>query len=366
MANPLTDDFTYTKFNKPTIEMTDIEKKNIIINNIQKEYDIQMNKSNKVYKMYSEPDKIRIQSRKHLIYPNTSTFQQRQGILMLSKIKGIEQSIIIEKKTQRILFVKYMFNKELFENDTIFEGELLYDRKIKWIFLISDILVYKGDKLNKTNLYKRLELINDILQNMYITIKRIESLDLLVKDFVEIDQQDELFENIVPKLRYGHLVNGLVYRPINGYYNYIKINRQKYKNDKNNSSVGETIKSMHDTNITISTHDIVEHKKFVVPENVKTFRALVKYVDDDVYIICLKDFKNNVVKYGYAHIKTLRDSKNISRIFDEIDCVENSDVSKQCVMLCNYVDNQIIPIKKEESDQFDSYLSLLSCSKNNP
>lgn len=66
----------------------------------------------------------------------------------------------------RIILGRGKFNSELF-NDTIIDGEMVKDGKLNWIFLINDILVYKGTHLINKSLPDRLELAFELFNKFY-------------------------------------------------------------------------------------------------------------------------------------------------------------------------------------------------------
>lgn len=66
----------------------------------------------------------------------------------------------------RIILGKGKFNPDLFE-DTILDGEMVKDNNANWIFLINDILVYKGEYLISKSLPNRLELCIELFTKFY-------------------------------------------------------------------------------------------------------------------------------------------------------------------------------------------------------
>jgi hypothetical protein len=419
MAVPLIEvnDYVLTKFNKPTNELKDIAKKDFIIASLRNQYHIMMDKSDKSYDMFKDNYVVTLQQFEHLIYPNTLTFSSHQSLLYLTTIDGIEQSIIIERKTQRVLFVKFMFDKPLYKQDTIFEGEILYDKKIKHMFLISDILILRGQKVRK-NMCERLNTIHTLIEQHYRSIPRVESFDLLIKPFYKQTQLNELLQQIT-ELRYSHLVNGVVFRPINdskrGHYSIVKNIIMTYKHmsnpivqtqfnidlsdmpniPNNNSSAPRTAtyqqtrtteKKIVTSNSftyytqhtsTRSTHSLTPDQTIELdtsmlqpstlssltdisykapppkqtqltithePSNIEkklsdmdNIVAVIEKEKDDVYNVYFKNPTNDkLYKYGYARIKTLRESQKINKIFEMIE-------SQKCLMNCQCKNGEIIP-----------------------
>ena len=94
-------------------------------------------------------------------------------MLYLTKIDDINCALFIDKKLKdgytypKIHCVKYRFNDELYEKDTIFTGELIRDNERRWFFLIDNILLYKGMSTSEKNILSKYELIYNIMNQEY-------------------------------------------------------------------------------------------------------------------------------------------------------------------------------------------------------
>jgi len=349
MTVPVSDRFMPpVRYNKTTFEIGDQLEKTKYVNYLQSEFMIQIEKSNKTYSMFNINDSGKIQRGDFLIYPNTKTFRFKQSLLWLTKINGISQSIVVEKKidkqTTRIYIVKYMFDESLY-NDTIFEGELIFDKNKVNVFLISDILVLKHERQNKLKMTERYELINNILDpfsKLYIRIPKIESFELMVKPFLHASEKEKMFEDIIPQLRYNNIVNGIVYRENIGYKNIILF-------DKNRTIHSDTV---------IKTKSLTNPRDFKLTSNIMFVNMIVKKIDTDVYEVYLLKYPTdeihatNMFKYGVAYIKGLSESKKMEDIFS---CVENS----HCIMRCKNTENGIVPCDLSNSTRCDNIKELV-------
>ena len=91
--------------------------------------------------------------------------------LYLTNINNINYCFYIDRKIKsgytypRIISVKYSFSDEIFD-DTLLDGELVRDQddNDSWIFLITDLLVLKGKKLD-CNIVNRFNL-------LYLSLRR--------------------------------------------------------------------------------------------------------------------------------------------------------------------------------------------------
>jgi hypothetical protein len=92
--------------------------------------------------------------------------------LYFTKYDDKEIIYFIDKKIHptyqlpRIIIVKGLFDENLF-NGTLIDGEMVCCYNKKWVFLISDIIAYKGEHLIKFQLPERLTILNNMLDNEY-------------------------------------------------------------------------------------------------------------------------------------------------------------------------------------------------------
>jgi hypothetical protein len=142
--------------------------KEIILKHITTKFKIQV-----IDKLYVSlnPHMLRnITSHEHII----STFTNGNPYLLwLTKIDDVPSCIYIDRKLKegysypKIHVVTYQFAEDLFEQDTIFTGELVRDINRKWQFLISDILYHNNTTTKPKNILARFQLIYAILENQY-------------------------------------------------------------------------------------------------------------------------------------------------------------------------------------------------------
>ena len=71
--------------------------------------------------------------------------------LFMTRINDVQCCFFIDRKVKegytipRIISVKYRFDDAVFD-DTLFDGELVKDKDNNWMFLISNLLVCKGER----------------------------------------------------------------------------------------------------------------------------------------------------------------------------------------------------------------------------
>lgn len=137
-------------------------------------------------------------------------------LLYLTRYNYISQSIFIDKKIQsgyfypRMILSNLMFDESLFEN-TLLDGEMVKTNDNVWLFLINDILLYKGKCTSNLTLIKRLELLHSLLLNEY---KRddMDYCKIYVKQYFKYKELP-LMQQFVESISYSS--RGLYFKPLN-------------------------------------------------------------------------------------------------------------------------------------------------------
>ena len=199
---------------KQCSNINDNKVKSQIIQHLETKYNIQA-----VSRDYNivNPNTLRIISfHQHIITPYTNG---NPYLLYLTKIDGINCCIYIDKKLKdgytfpKMHCVKYRFNEDLFEQDTIFSGELVKDNERRWFFLIDNILLYKGMSTAEKNVISKFELIYNILENEYQLDKYIEICPLQVKKLFLYKDVRKMVTEFIPNLSYT--CKGIVFYTLN-------------------------------------------------------------------------------------------------------------------------------------------------------
>lgn len=199
---------------KQCSNVNDNKIKGQIIQSLESKYGIQA-----VSRDYNiiNPNTLRIVSfHQHIITPYSNG---NPYLLYLTKIDGINCCFYIDKKLKdgytfpKMHCVKYRFNNDLFENETIFSGELVKDNERRWIFLIDNILLYKGMQTSEKNIISKFELIHNILNNEYQLDKYLEICPLQVKKLFLYKDVRKMVTEFIPNLSYN--CKGIVFYTLN-------------------------------------------------------------------------------------------------------------------------------------------------------
>lgn len=195
--------------------------------------------------------------------------------LYLTKINFVNYCIFIDKKIQqgyffpRMIITNFHFDDKLF-TDTILDGEMIKKNGEKWVYLVNDLIVYKGVYLKEQNLVKRLNTLYPMLQNEFspdfMDISRIQ-----VKKYFKYDEILTMLNDYIPSLQYS--CRGIYFKPLFLRFKDIlvnfddtlvkKVEREKFKH----------------TNNFLSMNDLSTSKNIIVPEKDKVIIDSKKQVN---------------------------------------------------------------------------------------
>lgn len=163
------------------------------------------------------PNTLRIVSfHQHILTPYSNG---NPYLLYLTKIDNINCCIYIDKKLKdgytypKMHCVKYRFNDDIFVNDTILSGELVKDNERRWIFLIDNILLYKGQNMTEKNIISKFEIIYNMMATEYKYDKYLEICPLQVKKLFLYKDVRKMVNDFIPNLSYT--CKGIVFYTLN-------------------------------------------------------------------------------------------------------------------------------------------------------
>lgn len=287
-------------------------------------------------------------------------------LLYLTKVDGINCCFFIDRKLKsgysypKIHCVKYRFDSELFERETIFNGELIRDQNRDWFFVVSDILIHKGKSTKGKNILSRFELIHNIFEKEYKEDMDLEICPLQIKKLFLYSQINELMNKFIPSLSY--ICKGLVFNTLNNNcsdYAFI-LPRDKQPRINSNESVQQKIKKNHpelltNANSNLNTFDNAEQTedpklkyntvklgKQEEDNKDNTVFKILKTSTPDIYHLYGLDGKS-LFKHGTALIPNMKTSLMMYKLFGEN--LKNNKVDTN--MECTYskIFNRWIPLK---------------------
>lgn len=245
-----------------------------------------------------------------------------QYLLYLTMFNNSPLCIFIDRKIKsgyqlpRILVINFNFDLELYENDTLFGGELIKTNSSEWIFILNNLYVYQGKKCNM-NIISKFNIIYQILSNKYVE-KFEQPCKLKVKKLFCCNQINHIINDIIPKLNYQY--RGFIFFPENYKYSNILYLIQKEKN--NNLTIKDSLKNKKET---ICLKSLPTNNKNIIEQlenNLKNSKISnevnlqLKNTDNsDIYEVYSR-YNNQPIYFGFCHIPNIKCSKFITQLFN--------------------------------------------------
>ncbi len=271
-------------------------------------------------------------------------------LLYLTRIDNINCCFFIDRKLKngysypKIHCVRYRFHNELF-NNTIFTGELVRDVQRRWFFLLSDILLHKGEKTDTKNILSRYALINTILTSEYTPDKNYEVCPIQVKKLFMYKDFRYMTQKYMPNLSY--YCKGIIFYTLSKFSNYVFIiPRDKSIKIKSNEDIEKEIQEDHpelwgksnyisstgskevvnglntvqNNDITVDNNIDIDEKTNdemptdeIIPEDHVVLRILNTDISDIYNLYWYQ--KNELTKQGIALVPNMKSSKYLTSIF---------------------------------------------------
>ena len=286
--------------------------------------------------------------------------------LYFTIIDGRKYCLFIDKKIKeghkfpRIISVIYRFDDAIFQ-DTVFDGELLRDEDDNWLYIINNLVLYKGELYKNKNIVQKLGKVYQILNDEYKKDDYIEICPLYVKRLFGYHEWDYIINTYIPNLKYK--TRGLYFEGIRNLNNHlylfqrnqtfnkissssdgsISITKNTYSNNSNtnnNNSNNKNINKSRNSNTIKVDEEELQKRTYM------TF-IMRKTDTSDIYNLYCSN-NDDLKKYGIALIDGLKTSKKMRKLF------QNDKDNLQ--MKCKY-DNKKekwIPIDLSD-DKIDDY-----------
>lgn len=222
--------------------------------------------------------------------------------LFLTRINDTNCCFFIDRKIKngytlpRIILANLSFGDEAY-NDTLIDGELIRDKKNNWMFLIGDMLVYKGERL-KENIVGRFKKIYELLGNDFTEDPNMDICPIRVKKLFSYNDFNQLIMQYIPRLEYS--IRGLYFNTLNP-----KHCNQLFIYKENNKNV---VKKK-------------EIKKENTTDESRTFEIRTT-MQPEIYDLYKKNKETGeMVRFEVAHVSGLKASRLLKAMFDTKDKV---------------------------------------------
>ena len=299
-----------------------------LINQIYKSLESYININDRGYKFLDNSNLNYLKINKHLV---TLTSFGKKYLIFFTKINNQKYIFYINRKNNDIISVKHRFKDDIFKN-TLIEGELLKDKNTddtnifnNWRFSILDIIVYKNNLLNKSSLYERINILNDMFENEHIQDKNFDIAEFEIKKYFEYKHMKDVYVRHMLTLPYN--CSGFLFK------NEICLERSIMYIFQEN----RTKKKISDVKINKKTSNICSFliKKTELP---------------DIYeLYCSKE--GSLYRYGFAGVPSLANSQFLKNLF--INVKNDSNIYVKCSF--NSMFSKWIPFNKDDTiDDYDN------------
>jgi hypothetical protein len=268
--------------------------KNDFLNFLKQKYDIVMSSGNKYFKfLESEDITTSLKTIDHVVFFNTNP---KYVLLMRTKIKNVNVYIYVFKSTSEVYIVNYKGTVN--EGDFILEGEIVNDTN----YLISDLLVYNNLKNNYDITIKKSK-----IEKIIETIDTSNGPSLKIKEYVSMCNSVSFVRDMLPKIEYKELVNGLVFRPVSG--------------SRNKNIILILNKPFHNLKLvrpSLSAPAVIQKNKISFKESIKEVvcYGMKTSRGPDVIDLYFTNKRDELIKHGIAYVPTLKHSIEVQKIFE--------------------------------------------------
>ena len=275
-----------------------------ILEKIQSKYAIKI--IQKHFERYTEDSLLKIKRNPHLMYIKSNG---NPYFMFLTCINNVNTCLLVDKKIQhgyfypRMIIVNMLFGDELF-SDTIFDGEMTKNNDGNWVYLINDLLIFKGTMLSNMNIIKRINLVHKTLISQYEPDCSIFAIQ--VKKYFRCSEIEDLYAF---KSSTNHTSRGIVFTPLFLKFKNILLNfdstlvksTHRFKLSNTNEFIDRPIQSQNTPDgPRVSTHDQKITSKFKI-----------KYTGQpDMY-----ELYDNNKSLGHACVNSMSTSKMLADKF---------------------------------------------------
>ena len=293
------------------------DTKRYILDNLEKKYNLKI--ITKHHERYDERLLPLINNNPHLVCVRSNG---NPYFLHMLRYNFTNYCIFIDKKIQqgyfypRMIICNFHFEDDVFD-DTIMEGEMIKTNSGRWVFIMNDLLVYKGEYLSDHNLIRRLNILYESLSKDF----KEDDMDICkfaVKKYFKYDALDTMLKDHIPKLPYS--CRGVYFKPLFLRFRDIllnfddsvvkKVERKKYKNTANFLMPEDA--------------PVIEEKRTDIVDKFKKQKFNIRKTSNpDIYEMF--DISSNNME-GVACIPTMKVSKAMRILFERKNVVDKIEM----------------------------------------
>ena len=238
--------------------------------------------------------------------------------MLLTYLNDTPVTLFIDRKIKsgykypRVISSRLGFDESLYQKGTLFDGELVKDKDDNWMFLLHDLLVLEGKKMNTTIVHKTNEMYK-IMSEKFVANPELDNCPIRIKKLFTYADYNKMITQFIPRLKY----------PIRGLY--FNTMSKKHSNflflyPNQNTMHGGLMKKEKQS----------KGQEQVVVKKEKDNVFIVKGTDTTgVFLLETSDGESR----GEAHVPTLKMSKILRRALGDNEtvkfhCIKNDKFDK--------------------------------------
>jgi hypothetical protein len=313
------------------------DAKDIILNELESKYNIRI-----IQKHWFRMDDVQYKYVKQVPHDVCIRSNGNPYFLYFTKYEDISQIMYIDKKVQpnyqkpRIILTRGQFADAIF-NNTLIDGEMVKDIKNQWIFLINDMIIYKGKSLKDVELPQRLKYVGELLSEHYTSDPFMDVCSFQIKKYVSSTKEN--VENLIEFSKNLPYTNrGVYFVPHSLKYKPKLINF----NDSLIKTVFRKVKDcpeFMDKAMPVQKPIIVEEPIIATGDGEDTKIIWLRKTDQpDIYD--MYENENSLQKLGVASVPSLLTSKMLRNVFKNMNVA--TSVGFNCTLDARF--NNWVPI----------------------
>ena len=238
--------------------------------------------------------------------------------MLLTYLNDTPVTLFIDRKIKsgykypRVISSRLGFDESLYQKGTLFDGELVKDKDDNWMFLLHDLLVFEGKKMNATIVHKTNEMYK-IMSEKFVANPELDNCPIRIKKLFTYADYNKMITQFIPRLKY----------PIRGLY--FNTMSKKHSNflflyPNQNTMHGGLMKKEKQS----------KEQEQVVEKREKDNVFIVKGTETTgVFLLETSDGESR----GEAHVPTLKMSKVLRRALEDNEtvkfhCIKNEKFNK--------------------------------------
>ena len=282
------------------------EAKEFILNQLKSKYDLGIN-DNRAF-ILNNKSVYFLEKTQHIMSIKSSGTNY-----LLYFINNVNYCFFIDRKIApgytipRIISTKFQFSDSVF-SDTLLDGELVKNDQNRWMFLITDMLVFEGKRLEE-NIISRFNRLYKMLNDSYKINREFDICPLVVKRLFKYSEYDYLITQFIPSLSYktkGIYFNTLNTKHANQLFLFPDEKRQKsQQKGRYNKPRNDSVETSQESNNTSENSGNSQSQGFVF--------KLCKTSMPEIYNLYVKDGVDIVKLEKPAYVHGIKNSRMIRK-----------------------------------------------------